>query len=224
MRLGKSLLAGCPICSSLGEDALVPIAEVALERAFAKDELIFSEGDLCTGFHLVLAGRVRVYKTSSTGKEKVLIVAEAGMTFGEDALFGAGKFMENATALTPVRTLHVPRAEFLAMLRRNPDLGLQVMESLCLWIRRLSTSVENIAFLNARDKVITYLLDLAGPDVGAGAVTFPEKKKDVADRLGLTPETFSRVLHDLEQQGLIVVERRKIGFNHLEALKEALAR
>lgn len=231
MKLGESLLTArkkamllqsCPICSSLGDDALVPIAQMARERVLEKEEMLALQGEPCTGFYLVLSGKLRVYKTSASGKEKVFAVAERGMTFAEDALFGAGRFLENAMAIERTRVLYVPREEFLAVLRTQPDLAFQVMESLCSWIKRLSSTVEIGAFLGASAKVVHYLVELA---TKGGAVTrtfvLPDKKKAVADRLGITPETLSRALHDLEERELITMKGREITVLDLKALKEA---
>lgn len=230
MKLGESLLTArkkavllqsCPICSSLGDDSLVPIAEMARERVLEKDEILALQGDPCTGFYLVLSGKLRVYKTSSSGKEKVFAIAERGMTFAEDALFGAGKFLENAMALEKTKVLYVPREEFLAVLRTRPELAFQVMESLCAWIKRLASTVEIGAFLGASAKVVHYLVELASQQGATGrSLVLPDKKKAVADRLGITPETLSRALHDLEERNLISMKGREITVLDLDTLKE----
>lgn len=228
MKLGKSLLAAhrsrliqsCPICSSLDGEALAPIAAMAGERVFEKGALLMQEGDLCTGFFLVISGKVRVFKAAPSGREKVLLMAEPGTTFGEDALFGSGVFLQNAMAVEQTRALHVPRTEFLNMLRKNGDLAFQVMESLCLWIRRLSTSVENVAFLTARDKVGRYLLDLWNQAGGGTSATLPAKKKEVADRLGIMPETLSRVLREFQERRIIRIEKRTVRFTDIAQLQE----
>lgn len=231
MKLGKSLLAAhrsmliqsCPICSSLDDEALAPIAAMASERDFEKGELLMQEGDLCTGFFLVISGKVRVFKAAPNGKEQVLLVAEPGMTFGEDALFGSGVFLENAMAVERTRALQVPRPEFLNMLRKNGDLAFQVMESLCLWIRRLSTSVENVAFLTARDKVGRYLVELWKKADGETTATLPGKKKEVADRLGIMPETLSRILREFQERRIIRIEKRTVSFTDISQLQELVS-
>jgi CRP/FNR family transcriptional regulator len=230
MRLGKSLyeakqvaLKSCPICSSLSPGSLEVIAAMAQERIADKGEYLVTEGDACDGFYLVLAGRARVFKTSANGREKALLIAERGFTFGEDALFGEGTFLENAVALERSTVLRIPRPEFLALLRKNPDLAFQVMESLCGWIRRLSSSVENVAFLGAKDKVVRYLVNLSEKTEDPKKLELTEKKKDIADRLGITPETFSRVMHDLEQKGICRVQGKQIQVEDPEALREESA-
>lgn len=216
------LLKGCPICSSLGAVSVEAVAAMASERKVDKGEYLMTEGEPCMGFFLVLSGKVRVFKTSPNGREKALLIAEPGMTFGEDALFGQGAFLESAAALEKSRVLHVPRKEFLAMLRGDPELSFQVMESLCGWIRRLSSSVENVAFLGARDKVVRYLVGLVGRE-GSKKIGFPEKKKDIADRLGITPETFSRIMRELEEKSLLKVSGKILEVPDCQALSEELS-
>lgn len=228
MTLGKTLfeatgkaklLHHCPICSGLGSDSLTAIAGIATEKIFEKGQFLMQEGEKSDGFFLVLEGRVRVYKSSSAGKEKVLLIAETGMTFGEDALFGEGKFLEMAVALERTRVLLIPRKEFLSLLEKNSELSFQLMESLSMWIKRLSSSVENVVFLSARDKTARFLLDLANKSHSAN-VELPGKKKEIADQLGLAPETFSRALHDFTEQNVIQMERRKIKILDIEFLEE----
>src|SRR5690606_8891034 len=143
MSFGKTLLEAavhskklhyCPICSELGEESLLAISHIAQERTFEKGEFLMTEGEKCTGFFLTLDGKVRVYKSSANGKEKVLLIAEKGMTFGEDGLFGNGTFLEMAVAVAPTIVLQIPRDSFMKILKNNPELSIQLMESLATWI------------------------------------------------------------------------------------------
>ncbi len=203
------LLDCCPICSGLGPDSLESIALIATEKTVEKGQFLMEEGESSDGFFLVLEGKVRVYKTSPSGREKVLLIAETGMTFGEDALFGDGIFLEMAMTLEKTRVLLIPRKPFLDLLGKNPVLSFQLMEALCMWIKRLSSSVENVAFLSARDKTARFLHELSLKACST-EVQLPAKKKEIADQLGLAPETFSRTLHEFSEQNVISIERRQI--------------
>lgn len=215
------LLQGCPICSGLPENSVLSISRIAREKRYAKGDFLMQEGNSCDGFFLVLSGKVRVYKSAASGKEKVLLVAETGMTFGEDALFGEGIFLEMAVALTETKVLHIPRTEFLGILTANPQLSFQVMESLCLWIRRLGSSVENIAFLSARVRIARFLKELSRKEDSFEFV-LPMKKKEIADQLGLAPETFSRALQEFSQEGIVEYSRRTIHIVGPELLEDVL--
>lgn len=228
MTLGKTLieasaksrlLQACPICSSLGEDSLLAVSDIATEQVFEKGEFLMQEGENCTGFFLVLSGKVRVYKSSPNGKEKVLLMAETGMTFGEDGLFGEGTFLEMAVAVTKTKVLKISRVDFLKLLQDNSSLAFQVMESLCLWIRRLSTSVEDVVFLSAKDKASRYLLELA-QKLNSNTLDLPAKKKEIADQLGLAPETFSRALHEFSEQKIIEIHKRQVTILDMDQLRE----
>lgn len=227
MSFGKTLLEAavhsrnlhyCPICSELGEESLLAISHIAKERTFEKGEFLMTEGEKCTGFFLTLSGKVRVYKSSSNGKEKVLLMAEKGMTFGEDGLFGNGTFLEMAVAVTQTKVLQIPRDNFMKILKNNPELSLQLMESLATWIRRLSSSVEEEVFLSSRDKAARYLLDLYQVHK-SHRLMLPAKKKEIADQLGLAPETLSRAFHDFLEDGIIDIKKREIEIKDLEQLK-----
>lgn len=227
MTFGKTLLEAadhsrnlhyCPICSELGEDSLLAISHIATEKTFEKGEFLMIEGEDCSGFFLMLSGKVRVFKSSPNGKEKVLLMAEKGMTFGEDGLFGKGTFLEMAVAVSQSKVLQIPRENFLKILKNNPDLSIQLMESLATWIRRLSSSVESEVFLSAKDKAARYLLDLSEKN-NSESFMLPEKKKEIADRLGLAPETLSRAFHEFLESGIIGIDKRNIEIIDIEQLK-----
>lgn len=229
MSLGKSLfeatiksrhLKNCPICSGLATSSLATIADMAMEKNYEKGAFLMHEGEPCDGFFLVLSGKVRVYKSSSSGKEQVLLLAEKGMTFGEDGLFGQGTYQEMARAVTACKVLHIPRSHFLEMLKSNPELSLQVMESLSLWIRRLASSVENAVFHSARAKAARYLMDLHEKE-NSTSLVLPNKKKEIADQLGLAPETLSRAFHELNESHLIEANKRNVQILDIEQLEEA---
>lgn len=228
MTLGKTLLEAtgkakllhhCPICASLGPESLTEIAQIANEKTYEKGQFLMQEGEKSDGFFLILEGKVRVYKSSPSGKEKVLLIAETGMTFGEDTLFGEGNFLEMAVALTKTRALLIPRQEFLTLLVNNAGIAFQVMEALCIWIKRLSSSVENDAFLSASNKTARFLFELS-TKTRSNTVLLPAKKKEIADQLGLAPETFSRALHEFSEQNIIQIERRKIKILNIKHLEE----
>lgn len=227
MSFGKTLLEAadhsrnlnyCPICSELGEESLMAISHIATERTFEKGEFLMTEGEKCSGFFLTLSGKVRVYKSSPNGKEKVLLMAEKGMTFGEDGLFGKGTFLEMAVAVSQAKVLQIPRESFMKILKNNPELSIQLMESLATWIRRLSSSVEDEVFLSASDKAARYLLDLYQLNK-SNRFMLPAKKKEIADQLGLAPETLSRAFHNFLEDGIIDIQKREIEILDLQQLK-----
>ena len=83
----KDDIARSPLFGNLPQNDIDRLAEAAVSRSFAKDELIFSEGDGAEGFYLLTEGSVKIYKLSPTGKEQILHVVSAGEVFGEAAVF-----------------------------------------------------------------------------------------------------------------------------------------
>lgn len=225
--LGKTLIAAnnhslvsasCPICSGLPENSLNSIASIAIQRCYDSGQFLMQENDPCHGFFLVISGRVRVYKSSVNGKEKVLLIAEKSMTFGEDGLFGEGKYFATAVAMEKTKILFIPREYFLKILSENLELSLQIMESLTMWIKRLSTSVESFALMSAQDKTSQYLSGLS-KKFGSTTFQLPYKKKQIADHLNIAPETFSRSLHELVEKGIISLDQRIITIHRSDLLE-----
>jgi CRP/FNR family transcriptional regulator len=209
----------CPICAELPGSSLAEISAFSHEKNFKRGDILMQEGDASAGFFLVLSGKIRVFKCSPDGKEKLLLLASRGMTFGESALFGAGRYQEMAMAQTAGRILFIPKDPFFSVLGQSPALSRQIMETLSLWIKRLAFSVEDEAFHSARHKTARYLLELSSQE-RTPTLILEKKKKDIAEELGLAPETFSRSLRELSREGIIEVEHKTIRICDVRHLRE----
>ncbi|MGQ9808940.1 MAG: Crp/Fnr family transcriptional regulator [Armatimonadota bacterium] len=192
--------------SSLDSAMLQKIASLARWRSFAAREMIFSEGEPCGGFYLLVEGAVKVYKLSGDGKEHVLHLVWPGETFAEAALFLGDTYPAYAETVRASRAVLFPSQPFLALLRAEPDVAIRLMGGMALWLRRLVGQVEVLALRGAASRLAGYLLGLQeGP-----AAVLPAPKAVVAAHLGMTPETLSRLFFRMEAQGVIRVRGRTI--------------
>ncbi len=192
--------------SSLDSEMLQKIALLARWRSFAAREMIFSEGEPCGGFYLLVEGAVKVYKLSGDGKEHVLHLVWPRETFAEAALFLGDTYPAYAETVRASRAVLFPSEPFLALLRAEPDVAIRLMGGMALWLRRLVGQVEVLALRGAASRLAGYLLGL---QEGSAAV-LPAPKAVVAAHLGMTPETLSRLFFRMEAQGVINVRGRTI--------------
>ena len=199
-------LSRAEMFSSLDPPTLQKIASLGRWRSFAARQMIFSEGEPCGGFYLLVEGAVKVYKLSAEGREHVLHLVWPGETFAEAALFLGDAYPAYAEAVRASRAVLFPAQPFLALLRAEPDLAFRLMGGMALWLRRLVGQVEVLALRGAASRLAGYLLGLRE---GAAAV-LPAPKAVVAAHLGMTPETLSRLFCRMEAQGLIRVRGRNI--------------
>jgi CRP-like cAMP-binding protein len=164
--------------------------------------------------HLVVTGHVKLYTVASHGAEKVFELVGAGQSIGDTLIFNPQPYSFSAQALTEALVLRVPAALLTAQVRRDPAFALRLLAGASQRIEGLLRDVESYCLHSGAHRVVGYLLEQGGADGQGSAepitVSLPVSKANVAARLSLTPEYFSRVLRELEDEGLIQICRRDI--------------
>ena len=174
---------------------------MAVLRRYERGTIIFREGEECPGVFVMGSGLVRIFKTSPAGREHVLHLVSPGGTFAEVAAIGGFNCPAYAEALEDTTCALLPAGAFGRALREDHQLCLQLMTSMCGWVKHLVGQVEDIALRDALGRVARYLAGVA--DEKDGAVRLPSLKKHLASHLNLTSETLSRTLRRLTDMGLI---------------------
>ena len=204
------MLSHAPIFRGLSREELARIAAGTTQLHVDRGQAIFQRGDPCTGFHLVVFGQVKLAIGSAAGAEKVIEILGPGRTFGEAVMFTDQPYLVGATALADTLLLHVARDTLFGEIEREPQLARRMLAGLSMRLHMLVKDVEAMTLHSATQRVIGYLARLGDEGDGDGRVTLPAQKSLVASRLNLTPEYFSRILHDLAAADLIRVEGRDI--------------
>jgi CRP-like cAMP-binding protein len=179
------------------------------------DQFLYQQGDQTTSVYVVEHGRIRVLRFMGEGKAVTFQVAGPGESLAEIALF-SDTFPCAAIAEMPSRLIVYPKELLLSVLRSYPDLAEHFMSLLVKKIQGLKVSLELRNIRAAHDRVLRYLQDLATPEANH-MITFDRPLKEIAPDLGLTPETLSRALSRLEQDGFIAREQRQITLLHFPA-------
>jgi CRP-like cAMP-binding protein len=162
---------------------------------------------------LLVYGQIKLAFTSSQGSEKVVEIISQGQSFGEAVMFMEKPYIVFAQALTDSLLLHISKAAVFEELQRDHNLCRKMLAGMAMRLHQLMNDVESYSLHSGKQRIIGYLLrelpeaDHAGINV---SVTLPTNKGVIASRLNLTQEHFSRILHELTELGLIVVEGRKI--------------
>jgi len=202
------------IFATLPEEDLRMLALLAVSVRFGGKETIFREGDAVEGFYVVVSGRVKVFKLSEEGKEQVLHVLESGGSFAEAALFEGGRYPAHAETLSETELLLFRKQPFLDLLEKRPALSLQMLASLSRRLRLLTGLVEDISLRDVETRLLLFLwreMNDRGIQVKDGAtLELPFGKNVLAARLGAAPETFSRALKKLREEGRITVRGKRI--------------
>lgn len=219
----EALLGRVPLFSGLDPAEITRLASGTREINAAKGDILFHKGDACTGFHLVVYGQIKLGFTSPNGNEKVVEILGQGQTFGEAVMFMEKPYVVFAQALTDSLLLHISKQALFDEIDRDKGLARKLLGSLSMRLHQLVVDVESYSLHSGKERVIGYLLrDIPEvPPEGTKnlTITLPTNKGIIASRLNLTQEHFSRILHDLSEHGLIVVEGRRIHIPDLERIR-----
>jgi CRP/FNR family transcriptional regulator, dissimilatory nitrate respiration regulator len=202
-------LAVVPYLASLPARERAVLAGRCRVREFGKGAIVFTEGDAATGLWVVLAGRVRLVRTSTRGREQVLHTESAGGTLAEAPVFAGGGYVATAIAEAPTRLLHVPGAAVLALCGRRPEVALGVIGVLARRLRAFAGLIEDLALRDVTQRLARFLLVEARRG-GSDVVDLPGTRDDIAARLGTVRELVSRSLSRLSGDGVIAVRGRRI--------------
>ena len=190
------------------------IARRARRKHYTAGELLFQEGDRCTGLHIVAAGRVRIFKSSSSGREQVLAIEGPGSTVAELPVFDGGTYPASAIALETTEIMFLPREEFRAFCLERPEVALKVLAAVGGRLRKLVDLIEELSFTTVRQRLAGQLVRLArlqGSKSEEGvAFDLPDSHQEMAHKLGTVRELVSRNLMRLQAEGLLEVEARQI--------------
>ncbi len=205
-----NIISAIPLFNGLPDDQLKAIRQIAVEKQFNKGQTIFSEGDETRGFFVVIAGRIKIYKVSSEGKEQILHIFEDGQSFGEVTVFTGQQLPASAETLAKSRLLFIPRSAFVELVSANPSLALNLLAIMSKKLRQFAAQIENLSLKEIPARLASYLIYLSEEQGGEDAVTLNVSKGQLASLLGTIPETLSRIFAKLSGQNLICVEGPKI--------------
>jgi len=195
-------LKAVKLFEGLPEAQLRSLADIAQLRALRAGEVLFEAGQPGTHFYAVVAGKVRVYRAAPSGKEQILHVFGRGEAFAEVPVFEGKTYPASAQALEDGAVVGIARKGFVEALRRDPELGLGVMALLAGRLRAFVTQIAQISLKEVPERLAGYLLLLRTAQ-NRDDLTLDMAKGQIAAYLGTIPETFSRALKKLSEQGLI---------------------
>lgn len=217
----QAFLAKLPMFTEMSAEELERIAAGTEARYVQKGEQVCHVGDPVTGFHLVVYGQVKLGVTSPEGVEKVVEIVRPGQSFGEALMFLGKPYIVFAQALSDSMLLHVSKQAVDAELACDPGFARRMLSGLSQRLHGLVRDVEAYTLRSGSERVIGYLLSEIPESAAMGGVQveLTAEKSVIASRLNMTPEHFSRILHDLERQGLLEVEGRVVRIPDLERLR-----
>ena len=230
---GLTLLARCPLFAGILPDDLQEVARHLRRRRFRRGEVIFHQGDPGDALHIVASGSVKIVLPSAEGEEAIIATVHTGDFFGELALLDGAPRSATAAAVEVTETLSLPRETFLDEIGRSASLRDVLLRSLAGELRRLTSHVEELHFLDLAGRLASRLLSLAreaqpGPrrtpqGTLEATLDWPFTQSDLAAMIGATRQSVNRLLSDLVERGLIRIDRDTLVITDLERLERQVA-
>ncbi|HRX70355.1 MAG: Crp/Fnr family transcriptional regulator [Candidatus Competibacteraceae bacterium] len=197
----EAILHHCTLFARVTEPSRSTLLDMAVIQHFAGGEMIFRQGEPCPGLFVVGAGLVRIFVLAPTGKQQILHQVTRGGTFAEVATIGQFACPAFAEAVFDTECLLLPNSRFQCALQEDHQLCLQLLGGLAGRVHQFLMALEDITLRDAAGRVARFILKVA--DSGHDQVFLPGLKKDLANQLNLTSETFSRTLRRLIDAGII---------------------
>ena len=213
-------LSGVSLFKSLDAATLARLAAATTRRTLKRGEALFRKGDPATGMYVVVYGEIKLMTSAPTRGARLSGIVGPGQSFGEPVMFLERPALVDAQAASDSLVLHVPKEAVFAEIERSPKFGRRIIAGLCKRIERLVRELDQQALGSGTERFIAYLMHRGGGQ--ASLVTrLPAAKAEIASQLNLTPEHFSRILHDLATAGLLQVQGRSITVPDLNRLRRA---
>lgn len=197
-----------PLFNALPTNDQMQIEELVHHQNYQKSELVM---DPTSSNNLVIVahGRARLYTLDENGRENVTQILKTGDYAGENWLFGEANINTYVEATENSEICLLNRNEFLALMKKKPELSIQLLEQNIIKVRAMHRQIQLLSLPKVEDRLLSYLQTYA-KQVNKNSFTLPLKMKDLALYLGTTPETLSRKFVLLEKQGTLKRKLRHI--------------
>ncbi len=216
----SALLRRVPYFAGLPAPVLTALATACVERRFDRGQLIFLEGEMCAGLHIIGSGEVKIFKLSPQGREQILHRVGPGDTFNDVAVLDGGPNPASAAAITDAMLWVITRAEMQRLAQAYPALAWALIESIARRARHLVAMVEDLSLRSVKSRLARLLLAEAKRAARTGELDRSQMvtQSEMAARLGTVREMIGRALRELADEGLIEFDRHRIVILNREAL------
>ncbi|HHX75881.1 MAG TPA: Crp/Fnr family transcriptional regulator [Acholeplasmataceae bacterium] len=212
-------LVSVPIFNHLELEELTKITNLIHSKRYQKGELIFSYGQKSDTLYILRKGQIKTYYLSENAKEHILRILYPGDFIGELSIFLDEDNTAYAEAMTHVELCTIKKEDISKLMTDYPNIGMKIINELSQRLKRSEKQSSWIATEQVEKRIALYLLEFYDKNNPNLSIHLNMTKKDLASFLGTTPETLSRKLAQLEDQGFIYqVSNKEIKINNYDGL------
>lgn len=214
-------IRGHYLFSGLTDSEFESLAAGVSVESYERGEVLFHRGDTADAFFFVESGQIELSLISHDGQKKIVEVIAHGRTFAEAIIFMAeARFPVSAEALSSSVVYRIPNAAYRSLLQDNSDACIRLLSDVCYHLHQRVREIERLTIQNARSRLASYLIDhIVETDDDEATVRLDLPRHVVASRLSITPETLSRLLRAMSDDGILTVDDRLVFVHSLSRLR-----
>jgi CRP-like cAMP-binding protein len=207
--------------AGLGESDFQAVAASMTPKDVEKNAVLFHRGDPATSFYFLDTGLVELNLIAASGEKKILEVVGPGRTFGEAIAFmREQKYPVTAETIAESRLCQIPIKAYIDIVYANPDACMRLLSDVSRHLHARVREIENLTVQNARSRLATYLLDhVVEQEDDEATVRLELPRHVIASRLSIQPETLSRLLRNMVDEGILTIEDRVIFVHSVARLR-----
>lgn len=206
-----------PLFSQIDDAAMERIFAGTSAVDYAKGQTIFHRGDPADTFYFIVEGWVKVYRSTEDGEEAIVHMFSAGDTVAEVVAFGGKKYPVSGQAVENSVIVPILAQRLITELTNSPKLALAIMGSLSQQLHFLVIEIEQLKTRTATQRVCDFFIRRCAVNEGPAVISLPYDKVVIASRLGMKPESLSRILNRLRKIG-IKTENGRVAVSDVAAL------
>lgn len=209
----NKLKSTCPLFDKLDNKDLEQIESKLVLRNFRAKENILREGNENSNLYIIRAGVVRV-DTYSNNKRQTLSFLKEGDFFGEIAVFTNSDVSANVVSIVNSEVYTLKGDELIELMKHIPQLSRNIVEYLAIRVKTADKVIYDYAFKMLESRVASKLLNLMhmfkGKDENKSFINLPITHQDLADYVGTSRETVTKILAKFRDRGIIEVQTKRI--------------
>lgn len=217
-RVHQQILRSHHLFEPLDDEQLDELLAASQLVNMDKGEPLFHQGEPAHSFYFVISGCIKIFRLTPDGQEKIFEIISDRQTFAEAMiLMDTPNYVASAQAVAPTQLYRFSKVAYMRLLQANQGLTFALLGKLCIRLHQRLNEIETLSLKNATHRVVRYLItELVKLRPGETCLELPVAKQLVAGQLSIQPETFSRIIHRLSDEGIIAIDGR-----HIEVLDRA---
>jgi len=210
----KELLENIFLFKDLEEQEMDKIIDKIKFKKYKKSEILFWKGDLGDALYIIQKGKIKITELSENGREKILTIFAKGDFLGEMAIIDGEKRSASAETLEESEVYVLYKKDFLDILKSNFLLTMKIFQILSKRVRDLNKEVRILTFGDVYERFVELLIELSNKygkeENGKLMIDINLTHMELANMIGVTRETVTRIIGKLKKENIIAIENKNI--------------